>query len=282
MFTDEYATPTRLEVMIDLLRDLRSQQRTVDAEMLCNLLQPDGLPNLNPLRGQSKKVLQAAKELGLVIDDGRKVTLAGIERLSRRSTRDWVLEAFDQKVLSDTQIEPYFALFYSYMLVQRSSDRGRTPDEWARDFNRDVFKDQPMPNPFNTDKISGMHRWMRWAGLGWYDPKETFLCNPYDRIRRNLPAVFGDNSRLDDEAFISALGRECPELDSGKIFNQVCPDQSKHQLSAGSAQALVDLHLDGVITLHTALDASGWSLEQAEPVDLEGPRFHAVELSRRT
>jgi hypothetical protein len=281
MFTDVFTTPTRLEVLIDVLRDLRRQQRVVDTDMLCNLLQPDGLPNVNPQRGQAKAVLRAAKELALVEDDDGRLVLVGADKMGKRTTRELLLEAFDQVVLSDTTVEPYFAMFYAYMLSSGSSDFGRKGDEWARDFNRDVFQDQPMPNPFNAEKVTGMHRWMRWAGLGWYD--SSFNCNPYERVRRALPAIFGKAKRLDDEAFIAALGQSCPELDGGALFAKAANhnNQSEHLLSIGLAQALLDLHEEGIICLDASQDAEGWGLEQSDPTGISGPRLVAVELTAR-
>jgi hypothetical protein len=283
MFTDAITTPTRLEVLIEVLRDLRRQQRVVDAELLCNLLQPDGLPNFNPQRDQAKAALRAAKELALVEDDGGRLMLVGADKMGKRTTRELLLEAFDRTVLSDTTVEPYFAMFYAYMLNSGSSDLGRTGEEWARDFNRDVFQGQQMPNPFNAEKVTGMHRYMRWAGLGWYDSSGSFNCNPYERVHRAFTAIFGRARRLDDEAFIVALGRSCPELDGGALFEKTAliNHQSQHLLSIGLAQSLLDLHEDGIIHLDASQDAEGWGLEQADPTVLDGPRLVAVELTAR-
>ncbi|MDZ4818190.1 MAG: hypothetical protein SGJ20_04370 [Planctomycetota bacterium] len=283
MFTDAITTPARLEVLIDVLRNLRRDKRVVDADMLYNLLQPDGLPHVNPQRGQAKAVLRAAKELSLVEDDGGRLVLVGADKMGKRATRELLLEAFDRIVLSGISVEPYFALFYAYMLSVGSSDVGRKGDEWARDFNRDVFQDQAMPNPFNAEKVTGMHRWMRWAGLGWYDSSESFNCNPYGRVRRALSGIFGKAKRLDDEAFIVSLGQACPELDGGALFAKAANNnnQSQHLLSIGLAQALLDLHDEGIIRLDASQDAEGWGLEQSDPTGLSGPRLVAIELTAR-
>ena len=195
MFTDGPVTPIHLETLIDLLRDAWS--RKLETQTLALLLQPDGLPAVNPKREQTKQAIAAAEDLGLV-QRQEGFLAAHIQRKDKRSTREIVLEALDARVLSSREAEPYFALFYSYLLgLGKNADDGKKiREQWASDFNRQVFGVQKQANPFNPDKLSGLHRWFRYTGLGWYSPggvAGVFQCNPYDRLRRALPRIFDGN-----------------------------------------------------------------------------------------
>src|SRR5215216_2804406 len=150
MFTDNPVIPTRLETLIDLLRGLGS--RKVSRAALCQLLQPEGLPGVTASSNQANDTVKASMELGLVEDSqGRIKLLFGAN--DKRTTRRIILDALYIRALSSTEVEDYFALFYSYLLY--TDEPGATiksGDEWARDFERDVFGGQRPNNPFNNDK----------------------------------------------------------------------------------------------------------------------------------
>ena len=63
-------------------------------------------------------------------------------------------------------------------------------------------------------------RWYPYVGLGWLDPAGAFVPDPTERLRRSLPAIWGRERRLDAEEFMDRLGRTCPELDGGVLFNE--------------------------------------------------------------
>src|SRR5947199_7132993 len=107
MFTDGPVTPIHLETLIDLLRDAGS--RKLDAQTVALLLQPEGMPALNPKREQTKQAIVAAEDLGLAQRQEGFLALT-IERKDKRSTREIVLAALDARVLSSREAEPYFAL----------------------------------------------------------------------------------------------------------------------------------------------------------------------------
>jgi len=283
MFTDEPVTPLRLETLVGLLRS--PYGRRLDADAAAHLLQPEEVPEAKGKRPQALATIRAARELGL-IEDRNGVLALTFDRADKRPTHQIVVAAFDDKVLAATQVEPYFALFYGYLLGQGA--RGATKRkglEWATDFNQSVFPVRP-PNVFNDVKLSGMHRWLDWAGLGWYDPAEVFQCNPYERLRRRLPDIFGKERKLDDEGFAVSLAKACPELDGGDSFRQANPDykDSDRRWSLGLSHALVELHLDGELRLHGLGDTRGWSVEAADPArdeTLRSPRVDSVERLAR-
>jgi len=283
MFTDQPVTPMRLETLIDLLRNLTN--RKLRREMLLEMLQPDGLPNLDPSRVQAKQTLKAAIELRLIKDDDEdKYIKLTFDRKDKRTTRQIVHAALDSIVLSDTRVEPYFALFYSYLLsLKADANVKKTAKEWARDFERDVQGGQRSDNPFNEPKCTGLHRWMGYAGLGWYDPAEVFQPNPYERLFRSLNTIFAGETKLTGEAFMQRMAVACPELDGGDIFRQAYAHYDPGMLvcTLGLSHALIALHDDDLIRLYCPRDSRGWSIETAEPPSdesLQSARIDTIEL----
>lgn len=279
MFTDGPVTPIHLETLIDLLRDAGA--RKLDAQTVALLLQPEGLPKLNPDRGQTKQALAAAEDLGLAERQEGFLALT-IERKDKRSTREIVLAALDARVLASREAEPYFSLFYSYLLGlgKKAGDPKKTREQWASEFNTQAFGSQKQPDPFNATKLTGLHRWFRYAGLGWYDPADVFQPNPYERLRRALPRIFDGKRKLQGGAFIEGLARACPELDGGAIFRQAVPtyNDADRVCSLGLSHGLVDLHLDGQVVLHCPQDSSGWSLQEADPLPLDNQTFRSARI----
>lgn len=285
MFTDQQATPARVEILIDLARE----SRNLTAASAARLLQPEPLTEGKEPQA-AKATLKATKELGLLEEDddsGRlslpfKVRKAGDARAT-------VLAALDERVLGTLDVEPYFALFYAFVLgLGKGAYVKRDRDAWAADFNRQVFPGIPQSNPFNKDKATGLDRWLGYAGLGWYDPSGNFQANPYERLHRALPAIFGKEKKTTSERFMQRLGEECPELDGGVYFLQANPtyDRAEKRCTLGLSHALIELDMDKVIRLHRPADSTSWSIKEAEPPIGEdalskGDRFTFIELLSR-
>jgi len=261
MFTDGPVTPLHLETLIEVLRRLGTRKAT--RETLYGMFQPKGVADSQE---QSKVVIRTAIDLDLVIErEGSELELTESGK-GRRSVRECVLDAFHKRVLSKTDVEYYFALFYSYMLGLNGDAVKDNRDDWAMAFNRDVFGNTKQANPFNAEKWSGIHRWLVFAGLGWNDPSDTFQCNPFERLKRKLPNIFGEEKKLDDDTFMDRLATECPELDGGVIFKQANRNASDSRFcTLGLSHALTQLHLENRIELHCSPDSGGWSLKQASP-----------------
>jgi hypothetical protein len=282
MFTDDAVTPVRLEVLLDLLRHCR---QAVSREEVYRLLQPEPLSDGRPTFTPGKATVRAALELQLVEEDSGKLTLASVSR-KEKGTRSLVLAAFDEHVLAKTNVEKYFALFYSYYLglgKQIYARQSQSTQQWADQFNKDVFTDMPQDNPFNATKLTGLHRWFSYAGLGWYDPADTFQANPYERLLRALPKVFDHKHTMTADAFMEGLSSACQELDGGKIFCLANPawQSTEKKCTLGLSHALLELHLDKVIRLRCPADSAGWSVEEAEPPgdeDFKSSRFESVNL----
>jgi len=285
MFTDQPTTPTRVETLLDLLRQLSSSK--IDRAKIIRLLQPQALPGVKEgtERVQAVQTLKASIELGLVTtdDDGRIRTT--FKRKDLRTTRNIVIDALDERVLGgSTEPEPYFALFYSYLLsLGKEGVQKKSGDDWAFEFERDVFDGQRQPNPFNSDKCAGLIGWFRYAGLGWHDTEDVFQPNPFERLLRRLPAIFDGQKKLSGEEFIDRLGQACPELDGGEVFRRAARywNPENKTCTLGLSHALIELHQERKISLHCPQDSRGWSIESAEPPSdrtLESDKIEIIEL----
>ncbi|MFN9214042.1 MAG: hypothetical protein ACK51E_02760 [Gemmatimonadota bacterium] len=290
MFTDQPVTPRRVEILLDVLAEY-GRPTPLKKGALFALLQPETLPNFNPgaasPRSQAESALRAARELGLVKENDEGWCLSDAYRVGRRDeTRIQVLRALDACVLVDTAVEPYFALFYAYLLgLGARADKQHDDEAWASAFNRALGYGADQPNPFNATKLRGLWRWLPYTGLGWFDNRQVFQCDPYERVKRALPAVFEHDERLDADVFMTHLARACPELDGGQLFRRANADApiGGKVMSVGLAQALLALHEDEVLVLECPRDGRGWDLQAAEPSfdgrTLQSPRLDAVTFA---
>jgi hypothetical protein len=272
-------------MLLDVVRSMSG--RKFEAPTVRQLLQPEGLPGLTASSGQAAKILFAARELELIADQADGMIRPARPR-DNRSAKAALIDAIDEKVLSgDDKTEPWFALFYAFLLG-RDAFAGSSPKsgmDWESRFERELFSGTTPVNRFNLDKYRGLRRWFRYSGLGWHDSDGSFHPNPYDRVARRLPAVFGKARELDVDAFMERLSGTCPELDGGHVFLRANPGWSRsgRTMSLGLAHALVDLHLDQMIVLNCPLDSDGWSIVKASPprdTNLVSDRVTSVRLLR--
>lgn len=266
MFTDSEATPARVEMLLEVVRSM--SDRKLDSSTIRQLLQPVGLPARTSKSDQGGRAITAARELDLIEDQADGMIRASRTR-DNRSARAAVIQAIDDKVLRDDKIEPWFALFYAFLLGRdESAAAGKEAGEhWEARFERELFGGAKQPNRFNDTKYRGLRRWFRYCGLGWHDGDDRFHPNPYERVSRQLLAIFSQARDLPVDAFMERLSEQCPELDGGHLFLRANPgwDRSARTISLGLSHALVDLHLDGVLVLNCPLDSDGWSIAKAAP-----------------
>ncbi|MGO7028936.1 hypothetical protein ACCS69_34540 [Rhizobium johnstonii] len=265
MFTDSEATPARVEMLVELVRKMSG--RKLDIATIRQLLQPEGLPGLTAKSDQARSVVAAAKELNLVEDvDGM---VRANDALSTGTARSALIVAIDENVLGDAKIEPWFALFYAFVLG-RNESAAAGPDAgkmWEARFEREIFGGVTQNNRFNDTKYRGLRRWFRYSGLGWHDGDDRFHPNPYERVSRQLPNIFKSDIELSIDLFMDRLSERCPELDGGHLFLTANPGWTKSQrsITLGLSHALIDLHLDKRLVLHCPLDSDGWSIAAASP-----------------
>jgi hypothetical protein len=287
LFTDQPTTPTRVEALIDFLRQANANRKFTRAA-LYRAFQPEVLPGARADSAkQATETIRAAIELGLVSEDDAGAVKLSFQRSDSRSTREVVLDAIDARVLSTVEVEPYFSPFYSYLLYLGPKGAiHQTAKDWAIAFERDVYGGERPQNPFNHAKYDGLKRWYCYAGLGWEDPSGVFQPNPHERIRRALREVFERDRRLSSDEFMTRLSRTCPEVDGGEIFSGAnrAYNADHRTCSLGLSQALLELHEDGVLRLDCPRDARGWSLAAAQPVydgdTLLADKIAFVELQR--
>jgi hypothetical protein len=266
VFTDQPVTPKRLETLVEVMRHFRP--RALSRQAIYELLQPQGLPALKESSDQARHVVGAAVELELLEPDGQALRLADAASGAKRPVRGVVLEAIDRRVLAISDVEPYFATFYAYLLGRGvTGGRKQSGQAWADEFNRAVNRGSLGDNPFNKDKYSGLGRWYRYVGLGWDDPSGVFMCNPYQRLLRSLPALFAGDRRLDASDFMQRLALTCPELDGGSLFVIANPgfNAEDRTCTLGLSHALIELHEEGVVELDCPSDSTGWSVGLADP-----------------
>lgn len=265
MFTDSPATPTRVEVLLELVWAMR--QRNLNREAIRKFLQPKGLPGLSPNSQQSLDTLNAARDLGLVEEDADGSFRPKWDVREPFVAKALLLTAMDEKVLSSTKIEPWMARFYSYAITKDNDVIGPGKDagiRWAEAFNQDVFGGVPADNPFNQTKYTGLRRWMRYVGWGWHDSENNFIPSPYERVKRKLLDIFGEKKRQTSDEFMANLAVHCPELDGGEIFREVNKGLGLDKTcSRALAMVLRDLHDDSVVKLDCPADSRGWSLIKA-------------------
>ena len=264
MFTDLPATPTQLEVLVELVWEMR--QRKLDRDTIRKLLQPKGLPDLTEKSQQSINTLKAALELCLVTKDAEGSFRPGWNSRRPFSARDLIVSALDEKVLSSTDVELWFARFFSYIITKDDDalPPGIAGERWANDFNRDLYSGTRPDNPFNRDKYTALRRWLRYTGLGWHDAQDNFIPSPYDRVLRNLDGIFGKRQRLSSDEFMASLASRCPELDGGFIFRESNRNFDLNRTCTRALSTVLrDLHDDKIIKLDCPSDSRGWSLVRA-------------------
>lgn len=265
MFTEALATPTRLETLLDLLRT--QPKKRWNESQVALLLQPEGLPSVHPTRPQALKMIVAAEELGLVERGAAEMMRLTFPAEDERDSRTVLCEALDKHVLDNLDVEPYFAPFYSYILsLGLDADKKQNRDYWVSGF-LNAYPKAKEANPFNETKLTGLCRWYSYAGLGWSDTRDVFQCDPYKRLLRRLPKVFGKDKELPAVDFFNQVASACPELDGGVIYRAVGTGTglSERRCSLGLSRALIELHLEKIIRLHCPTDSDGWSIGDADP-----------------
>ena len=185
MFTDVPGTPLHLESLIGFLR--QNSRRSLSSKEIRDSFQP---ASIHHEQDQSENTIRAIEQLLLGENKTGQFVLTQRAR-GRSPVRRTILEAIDENVLAKLDVEPFLALFYAYMLGLNGTATGKKREEWVLAFNRDVFDNVKQNNQFNTTKLTGLHRWKSYMGLGWYDPKGCLLYtspSPRDRTRSRMPS----------------------------------------------------------------------------------------------
>jgi len=288
MFIDNPTVPIQLEVVLDVLHAIRS--KTASTNSIERLIQPKGLPGLTASSKHVAHHLSAARELRLITqDDEGNCRLAKTVREGKPTANQMILEAFDQLVLSDAKIEPWFGRIYAFVIARSRVILGSQDAraDLSREFNDALPLHIEKANPANSTKLSQYLRWYCYVGLGWHDPAGSFVPDPTVRLRRSLAGIFGSSKRMDAADFMSSLAAVCPELDAGALFSEVAGsafNKADRICTSALAAALRNLHGEGVIQLDCPADSQGWSLERGgserDNETLRSDRFDRVLLRK--
>lgn len=260
MFMDQTATSNRLETLAKIL--ISKNMPPLDDTTLNSLLAPSSLPEYESLH--SKSVISAGKEIGLISyrENSKKINKL---TSNGKSAKEFLLEYLDKKILSETNIEPYFAKFYSYALsheipLTNNKESNVALTERARE-DISGFKGA---NRFNEVKLGKYLPWYFYFGLTQANKKNNPTVSetyPYERIKRKLKDIFKSKKKLSIDEFMANLGATCSELDCGEIFCSVNSTQKSinKSITLGVSNVLVELHMNGYILLDCPLDSDGWS-----------------------
>lgn len=266
MFIDNPTLPSQLEVLVEVLAELR--ERKADKDTLVSLINSDALKDNSDRGGRLIKHWSALTDLKIAEEDKDKNFRLKVSDLRKAGgAKSLILEAFDQVVLSSTDVEKWFSRFYSYLIV-RDQDYGPDPSNaelFTKTFMRELPSSIDPSNPLNSTKYVQMVRWYLYAGMGWLDINRRLVPCPTDRIRRSLGVIFKSSKKntLTSEDFMRNLGDVCPELDGGVIFSEMTDAQNHadaKRCTKALATALWELHEDEVVRLSCPHDHLGWDL----------------------
>jgi hypothetical protein len=286
MFIDKPTVPIQLEVVLDVVHAVQTKKASADS--IERLIQPKGLPDVTSTSKQAALHLSAARELGLITQDGEgNFRLSKIVREGKPTADQMIIDAFDQFVLSDAKIEPWFGRIYAFVIARSRCIPGSQSarDDLCKEFNSALPPHIDKSNPANSTKLPHYLRWYCYVGMGWYDPSGSFVPDPTVRLRRSLTSIFSTSERMDAADFMSSLASVCPELDTGQIFSEVAAsvfNKADRVCTSALAAALRNLHDEGFIRLDCPADSQGWSLERGGSErnndTLKSDRFDRVDL----
>jgi len=292
MFMDGTATSNRLETLVKVL--MSDKMPDMDEDTLKIILAPRSLPEFS--NTQPTDLLSAGKELGLLTYSKDAKKIQKIDP-NGKSAKQKLLEILDGNVLSKTDVEPYFAKYYSFILFNdiELSNSNKILIDLVTEANQKIvgFSEN---NPFNDTKLSSYLPWYSYVGLTETIRKDrnsivSSAAHPYERIERKLDDIFQSQKLLQIEDFMQNLGSHCPELDCGEIFNSVnsAGNQNHNQITRGVSNALIELHVNGRIVLDCPLDSDGWSFHSSivdaslpqEPNPLKSTKIYSVKLEAK-
>jgi hypothetical protein len=284
VFTDNPTLPIQLEVLLDVIYEMRSRRASPDA--LRQLIQPKGLADLTDSSKQFAHHLAAAEELELVrTDDNDDVRLSYTVRGVHRP-RLSILSAFDRVALADARVEKWAGRFYAYLLVHENASVSTSAEieVFVTRFMADLAPNVDKANQMNAVKYRALMNWYPYVGLGWWDPAGSFVPDPTERLRRSLGQIWGRERTLDADEFVTRLGRTCPELDGGVLFSEGTTgaySASARRCTRALATALRRLHDEGTLILRCPADSRGWELDLAGSGPVSGEGSTRVDLVER-
>jgi hypothetical protein len=272
------AIPHRLHALVRLV----ARRPGIARAQLFDLLQPPSLmagTSADP-QNAAKVVLDSAIMTGLVsMDRSDRVILSvpqdSIEELAafRQLMRERVLGMTD-----DGEPNYIFNLFAAWYAVLDEQVLTRPAEEITRSFNERVFPTADV-RKMNQQKLAGWRPWAEFLGFGWGMSRgnQRFLVpDCTERIAPHLDRWLPNATQsLPLGEFMRAIGRDCPELDGGALFQYAQqagrPTEDRgRRLSLMLSTALRGFHDRGICRLRPVADAAEvWTLFPATGHELQ-------------
>lgn len=252
------ARPERVFSLVSLVRTLGGRVKQTDAK---EWLAPTyrSTENSTPKEGDRvREVYRVARDLGLLdADQERWVSMCELPA-TRREFAVHVHTHLRELPKDDPDAVLLRAYAWCVVFVEQFGtadllDRGAQTiaSEISEALGRP--EDTEDEKVFNSTKLSAWKDWMAFLGLGWNDLPGTkgFLPDPSRRIAEDLLALTSSQSRVEGEAFVTAISKSLPYLDGGVLFGEACDTRGarppKGQISRLLSQALRTLNSDGVL-----------------------------------
>ena len=123
----------------------------------------------------------------------------------------------------------------------------------------------------NDTRWRTFRRWACSLGFCWLSPSGDLVPDPTRAVREVLPDVFAGAKMLDGPAFIHALGRSFPVMETGEYrefvnAHRVGPHKADGRLSSATSDVLRRLEADGSVRLEDRADAVKLTLSDGTAV----------------
>ena len=123
----------------------------------------------------------------------------------------------------------------------------------------------------NNERWRTFRRWACSLGFCWLSPSGDLIPDPTRAVREVLPDVFAGFKLLDGPAFIHALGRCLPVMETGEYrefvnAHRVNPHEDDGRLSPATSDVLRRLEADGSLRLEDRADTVKLTLRDGTTV----------------
>lgn len=265
--------------VVTILRYLAAQRAQQDVvERLLATVAPQSLKG--DARSDVTQNLRAAIELGLVLAEGERVTLAHNAIAAVEGGQRAVVNLLRQRVFDDSlntapwrsqvgardltnALSWYLTLAPSDAPIQMERGPRSAEDLQLKDFGprQDGDGGQSSNWPINNGTRWGAFR--RWAcslGFAWANPNGHLVPDPTVAIRDSLPEVFTGERELTARDFVKRLGEAVPVLDGGRYREFVTtnwerPSAEERGLTVPLSEALERLAGERAISVYDRADA---------------------------
>jgi hypothetical protein len=270
--------PSGVVTILRYLAAQRAQQDVVDR--LLATVAPQSLKG--DAQSDVSQNLRTATELGLILRDGEKVTLAESAHAAVDGGQGAVVKLLRQRVFDDSlntapwrsqvgardltnALSWYLTMGPSDAPIQMERGPRSAEDLQLMDFGPRQDEDEGAGQSSNWP-INNANRWgpfRRWAcslGFAWANPNGHLVPDPTAAIRDSLTEVFAGERELTARNFVKNLGEAVPVLDGGRYREFVTsnwerPPTEDRGLTAPLSDALERLVGERAISVYDRADA---------------------------